>query len=80
MKIAVYCRVSTDSEDQAHSFSSQQQYFREYIDRHPGWELYTIYADEGITGTSTRQRAAFRRRIEDAKARQFDRIITKEVS
>ena len=80
MKIAVYCRVSTDSEDQAHSFSSQQQYFREYIDRHPGWELYTIYADEGITGTSTRQRAAFRRMIEDAKARQFDRIITKEVS
>ena len=59
MKVAAYCRVSTDKEDQANSFESQQRYFREYISRQSGWELYQIYADEGITGTSTKKRAAF---------------------
>lgn len=52
--VACYCRVSTDKEDQANSFSSQQRYFAEYIDRNPDWELYRVYADEGITGTSTK--------------------------
>ena len=52
--VASYCRVSTDKEDQANSFENQQRYFREYIDRHPEWELYPVYAAEGITGTSTR--------------------------
>lgn len=45
MKVAAYCRVSTDKEDQANSFESQQRYFLEYIDRQPDWELYEIYAD-----------------------------------
>lgn len=54
MKVASYCRVSTDREDQANSFESQQRYFREYIERNPDWELYEIYADEGISGTSTK--------------------------
>lgn len=80
MKVAAYCRVSTDKEDQANSFESQQRYFREYIDRQPDWELYDVYADEGITGTSTKKRAAFNRMINDAKLGRFDRIITKEVS
>ena len=59
MLVAGYCRVSTDGEDQANSFQAQQRYFREYIDRHPDWELYEIYADEGISGTSTRKRLRF---------------------
>lgn len=80
MKVAAYCRVSTDKSDQANSFESQQRYFREYIDRQPDWELYDVYADEGITGTSTKKRAAFKRMINDAKLGRFDRIITKEVS
>ena len=80
MEIAVYCRVSTDKEDQAHSFESQQQYFQEYIQRQPGWNLYRIYADEGITGTSTKKRAAFHQMIQDARLHRFDRILTKEVS
>ena len=57
MKVAAYCRVSTDKDDQANSFESQRRYFHEYIARQPGWELYEIYADEGITGTSTKKRA-----------------------
>ena len=45
MKVASYCRVSTDRDDQANSFESQQRYFKEYIDRQPDWELYQVYAD-----------------------------------
>ena len=56
IKVAAYCRVSTDKDDQANSFESQQRYFREYIDRQPDWELVDVYADEGITGTSTKKR------------------------
>lgn len=80
MKVAAYCRVSTDKEDQTNSFESQQRYFREYIDRQPDWELYDVYADEGITGTSTKKRAAFNRMISDARLKRFDLIITKEIS
>ena len=44
-RVAAYCRVSTDNEDQANSFESQQRYFRQYIERNPDWELYEIFAD-----------------------------------
>ena len=80
MKAASYCRVSTDRDDQANSFESQQRYFKEYIDRQPDWELYQVYADEGITGTSTKKRAAFNRMIADAHMGKFQIILTKEVS
>ena len=80
MKVAAYCRVSTDREDQANSFESQQRYFRDYIRAQPGWTLYRIYADEGITGTSTARRTAFHQMIRDAERHLFDLILTKEVS
>lgn len=80
IRVAGYCRVSTDREDQANSFASQQRYFREYIRNHPGWELHEIYADEGITGTSTKKRVQFNRMIRDAYAGKFRLILTKEVS
>ena len=80
IKVAGYCRVSTNHEDQLNSFESQQSFFRQYIQQHPQWELYDIYADEGITGTSTQKRAQFNRMISDAHAGKFHLIITKEVS
>lgn len=80
IKVAVYCRVSTDKEDQANSFESQKRYFREYIEQRPDWELYDIYADEGITGTSTKHRTQFNRMICDAYEGKYRKIITKEVS
>lgn len=80
MKVVSYCRVSTDRDDQANSFESQQRYFKEYIDRQPDWELYQVYADEGITGTSTKKRAAFNSMIADAHMGKFQLILTKEVS
>ena len=80
MTVASYCRVSTDKDDQSNSFASQQRYFQEYIQGHPGWELYRIYADEGVTGTSTKKRIQFNKMIRDAYDRKFQLIITKEVS
>ena len=80
IKVASYCRVSTDKEDQANSFESQKRYFREYIERHPDWMLYDIYADEGISGTTTKKRTQFNRMMGDAYEGRFQMIITKEVS
>ncbi len=79
-KVAAYCRVSTDNEDQANSFESQQRYFRQYIERNPDWELYEVFADEGISGTNTKKRKEFNRMIACAKNGDFDLIITKEIS
>ncbi len=80
LKVGAYCRVSTDKDDQANSFESQQTYFREYINRNPEWELVQIFADEGISGTDTKRRNEFNRMIRLAKAGEVDLIITKEVS
>lgn len=80
IKVAVYCRVSTDGEDQANSFESQQRYFQELIQSRSDWELYAIYADEGITGTTTKRRIQFNRMIQDAYEGQFRLVLTKEVS
>lgn len=79
-RVAAYCRVSTDRDDQANSFENQQRYFKEYIERMPDWELYEIFADEGLSGTSTKKRKAFNRMIACAKHSDFDLIITKEIS
>ena len=72
LRVAAYCRVSTDKDDQANSFESQQRYFREYIERNPEWELVQIFADEGISGTNTKKRKEFNRMIRFAKAGEVD--------
>lgn len=79
-KVAAYCRVSTDSSDQANSLASQEKYFREYIDRNPEWELAQVFVDTGITGTSTKKRAAFNQMINEALTGKFNLILTKEIS
>ena len=78
--VAAYCRVSTDSGDQANSFESQQRYFREYIEGHSNWKLYGIFADEGVSGTSTKKRREFKRMIDCACRGEIDLILTKEIS
>lgn len=80
IRAAAYCRVSTDRQDQANSFDSQQRYFRDYIQLKENWELYQIYADEGISGTDAKRRPAFLRMIHDGLEGQFQVILTKEVS
>ena len=79
-RVAGYCRVSTERQDQANSFVAQQRYFREYIARNSDWELFDIYADEGASGTTTYKRFQFNRMMNDARRKCFDLILTKEVS
>ena len=62
-RVAPYCRVSTMSEMQAESFEIQQQYYNEYIAKHPNWTLVRIYADEGISATSVKNRKDFNNRL-----------------
>ncbi|MBE6625760.1 MAG: recombinase family protein [Ruminococcaceae bacterium] len=80
MKIAAYCRVSTEKSDQINSYIGQIRYFSEITERNTEWELYNIYADEGISGTSTSGRSEFNRMISDAYDGKFQLIVTKEVS
>lgn len=80
MRVAAYCRVSTEKEDQANSFESQQRFFRQYIQHQPDWELFEIFADEGLSGTTTQKRKAFNRMIACAKKGELDLILTKEIS
>lgn len=80
LRVAAYCRVSTDSEDQANSFESQQRYFRQYIESRPDWELFAIFADDGLSGTSIKKRKAFQRMLTCALKGEFDLLLTKEIS
>jgi len=80
IRVAAYCRVSTDKDDQKNSLENQKKFFGEYIDRDPSWELVKVYADEGTSGTSTAKRAQFNSMIANAMAGGIDLIVTKEVS
>lgn len=80
LRVAAYCRVSTDSEAQETSLETQRRYFERLIQAHPGWELVQIYADQGVTGTLSMKRPAFRRMIEDALAGRIDYILIKSIS
>ena len=79
-RVAAYCRVSTDQEEQLSSYEAQVNYYTNYIEKHPDYEFAGIYADEGISGTTTKKREQFNRMIEDCKAGKIDMIITKSIS
>lgn len=79
-RVAAYCRVSTDKEDQRNSLAAQQEFFRSYIQKRPDWKLVEIFADEGLSGTSTKRRPQFTEMVRRAMAGEIDLIITKEVS
>jgi len=79
-RVAPYCRVSTDSEEQLLSYNSQVQYYRELVETNQDWQLVKIYADEGISGTQTCKRVEFQRMINDAVDGHIDMIITKSIS
>ena len=79
-RVGVYVRVSTDDPRQTTSYELQKKYYEDFVIRHPQWTLVDIYADEGISGTSTRHRDQFNRMIAECKAGKIDLIITKSVS
>ena len=80
LRVAAYCRVSTDSEDQLNSFAAQQSYYNDYIRKHDNWQLAEIYADEGITGTSAAKRDDFQRMLSDCRKGRIDKILVKSIS
>lgn len=80
LRVAAYARVSTDSEEQATSFTSQQKYYMDKIYSNPSWSYVEVYADEGISGTQAFKRENFMRMIRDAEEGKIDLILTKSIS
>ena len=79
IRVAAYCRVSTDSADQINSFMAQMRYYSDYIRSHDNMTFVDIYADEGITGTCINKRDEFKRMLKDCKNRKIDRVLVKSV-
>ena len=79
-RVAAYCRVSTDTDEQATSYEAQVEHYAEYIRKNPAWECAGIYADDGISGTSTKKREEFNRLIDDCMNGRVDMVITKSIS
>lgn len=79
-RVAAYARVSTTRECQQTSYEAQIRYYTEYIKNQPEWIFAGIYAEEGVTGTTTRNRTEFLRMLQDAADGKIDLIITKSVS
>ena len=80
LRVAAYCRVSSDSEDQLHSYAAQIRNYTEVIAQHDGWELVDVYADEGLTGTRMDKRDDFNRMMRDCRKGKIDRILVKSVA
>lgn len=80
LRVAAYCRVSTDEEEQLTSYEAQQNYYTDYIMKNREWTMAGIFADEGITGTSARKRPEFLRMIKLCKKNKIDIVLTKSIS
>lgn len=72
LRVAAYCRVSTDNEEQATSYEMQIEHYTEFINKNPEWKLVKVYADDGISATSTKGREQFNAMIEDCKQGLID--------
>lgn len=79
IRVAAYCRVSTEKDEQLLSLKTQKEFFEEYANK-MGYELVGLYADEGISGTKLKNRKQFNRMMQDAERGLFDRVYVKDVS
>ncbi|HCC34150.1 MAG TPA: hypothetical protein DEQ02_00335, partial [Ruminococcaceae bacterium] len=79
-RVAAYAQVSTDSEEQETSFEAQNDYYTRYINERPELEFISVYSDEGISATTTKNRKGFTQMIADALAGNLDLILTKSIS
>jgi len=80
LRVAAYARVSTEQDEQESSYEAQVDFYTRYIGNNPDWELIKVFADRGITGTSTKNRDEFNRMIELALGGGIDLILTKSIS
>ena len=80
LKVAAYCRVSTDEEEQLSSYEAQQTYYTDKIMNNPEWTMAGLFADQGITGTCARKRPEFLRMIRQCRKKKIDIVLTKSIS
>jgi DNA invertase Pin-like site-specific DNA recombinase len=80
LRVAAYCRVSTSSEEQLSSYNSQIEYYTALINENPRWKFAGVFADEGVSGTSTKKRDEFNKMIRKCRLGRIDLILTKSVS
>lgn len=79
-RVAAYCRVSTEEEEQQSSYENQCNYYTDLIMKNPQWSMVGIFADEGISGTSAKKRDNFMRMIKSCRQKKIDLILTKSIS
>ena len=80
LRVAAYCRVSTDSDEQATSYEAQVEHYTAFIKQNSEWEFAGIFADDGISGTNTKKREEFNRMIGECMAGNIDLIVTKSIN
>ena len=80
LRVAAYCRVSTDSEEQLTSYDAQMKYYTDKIMSNPEWTMAGIFADRGLTGTSAKKRPEFLRMIRKCRQKRIDLVLTKSIS
>ena len=80
LRVAAYCRVSTDDEEQLTSYEAQQHYYTDKIMTNPNWTMAGIFADEGITGTSATKRPEFLKMIRKCRQKKIDIVLVKSIS
>ena len=80
LRVAAYCRVSTDEDNQQNSYKTQIAYYKSVIAANPDWEMVAIYADEGLSGTQTKNRTQFNRMIRMCRRGRIDIILCKSIS
>ena len=79
-RVCAYCRVSTDNDEQLSSYELQLAHYKQLAGEHPNWDLRHIFADEGISGTSLKNRDEFNAMIEACRRGEYNLIVTKSVS
>ena len=80
LRVAAYCRVSTENEEQATSYQTQIEHYTEVIEKNPDWILAGIFADDGISATSTKGREQYNKMIQACMNGKIDMVITKSIS
>ncbi|MFR0620547.1 recombinase family protein [Limosilactobacillus mucosae] len=80
LRVAAYCRVSTDNIEQLESLENQRIHYQEYISNHSDWQLAKVYYDEGISGTQLTKRDALKELLADCHNHRIDLVVTKSVS
>jgi site-specific DNA recombinase len=80
LRVAAYCRVSTDSDEQLLSLEAQKSHYKAYIKANPEWEYAGLYYDEGVSGTNKEKRSELQKMIKDCENRKIDFIVTKSIS